>query len=96
VAGQILFEEDTALSRILHDETAFMVQKRLQRRGIPMIVVPVRLDLREQRAIRAPQPLALVRRDEAHPVAVASSSGRFFVSRTKCRTKKNETAANDA
>jgi amino acid transporter len=56
VAGQIIFEEDTVLSRVLHNETAFMVQKRLQRRGIPMIVVPVRLDLRERRTIRAPQP----------------------------------------
>jgi hypothetical protein len=28
-----------------------MVQKRLQRRGLPMIVVPVRLDLRAGRTL---------------------------------------------
>jgi hypothetical protein len=38
---------------VLHNETAFMVQKRLQRRGMPMIVVPVRIDLRASRPMRA-------------------------------------------
>jgi amino acid transporter len=51
VAGQLIFEEDTLWNRILHNETAFMVQKRLQRRGLPMIVVPVRLDLRAGRTL---------------------------------------------
>jgi amino acid transporter len=51
VAGQLIFEEDTVWNRLLHNETAFMVQKRLQRRGLPMIVVPVRLDLRSRRAV---------------------------------------------
>jgi amino acid transporter len=55
VGGQLIFEEDTLWNRILHNETAFMVQKRLQRLGIPMIVVPVRLDLRERRAVPAPK-----------------------------------------
>lgn len=55
VAGQLIFEEDSLWTRALHNETAFMVQKRLQRRGIPMIVVPVRIDLREQRTIAAPK-----------------------------------------
>jgi amino acid transporter len=54
VAGQLIFEEDTFWSRALHNETAFMVQKRLQRRGIPMIVVPVRVDLRAGSTIPAP------------------------------------------
>jgi hypothetical protein len=54
VAGQLIFEEDTFWNRVLHNETAFMVQKRLQRRGMPMIVVPVRIDLRERRPVRAP------------------------------------------
>jgi hypothetical protein len=53
VAGQLIFEEDTLWNRVLHNETAFMVQKRLQRRGVPMIVVPVRLDLKARKAIRA-------------------------------------------
>ncbi len=45
VAGQLIFEEDTLFNRLLHNETAFMVQKRLQHLGMPMIVVPVRLDM---------------------------------------------------
>jgi amino acid transporter len=53
VAGQLIFEEDTAWNRMLHNETAFMVQKRLQRRGLPMIVVPVRIDLRQRVAVRS-------------------------------------------
>lgn len=51
VAGQLMFEEDTVWNRILHNETALMVQKRLQRRGLPMIVVPVRLDLARRRVV---------------------------------------------
>jgi hypothetical protein len=53
VAGQLIFEEDTFWNRVLHNETAFMVQKRLQRRGMPMIVVPVRIDLKASRPMRA-------------------------------------------
>jgi amino acid transporter len=45
VAGQIVFEEDTVVNRLLHNETAFGIQRRLQRRGVPMIVLPVELDL---------------------------------------------------
>ena len=55
VGGQLIFEEDTLWNRLLHNETAFMVQKRLQRLGIPMIVVPVRLDLKARRTVPAPQ-----------------------------------------
>jgi hypothetical protein len=51
VAGQLIFEEDTFWNRLLHNETAFIVQKRLQRMGLPMIVVPVRVDLRSRRAM---------------------------------------------
>ncbi len=45
VAGQIIFEEDTAWNRLLHNETAFLIQRRLQHVGVPMIVLPVQLDL---------------------------------------------------
>jgi hypothetical protein len=51
VAGQLIFEEDTFWNRLLHNETAFIVQKRLQRMALPMIVVPVRLDLRARRPL---------------------------------------------
>ncbi|HEY2406247.1 MAG TPA: APC family permease [Polyangiaceae bacterium] len=58
VAGQLIFEEDTFWNRVLHNETAFMVQKRLQRRGVPMIVVPVRIDLKARQPMRAVAPAA--------------------------------------
>ena len=45
VAGQIIFEEDTLWNRALHNETAFMIQRRLQHAAVPMIVLPVQLDL---------------------------------------------------
>jgi amino acid transporter len=49
VGGQLIFEDDTLWNRILHNETAFIVQRRLQRMGMPMIVVPVRINLRERK-----------------------------------------------
>ncbi len=45
VAGQLLFEEDSTWKRVLHNETAFLIQRRLQHAGIPMVVLPVRLRL---------------------------------------------------
>ena len=46
IAGQIIFDEDTGWNWILHNETAFMIQRRLQRVGVPRIVLPVQLDLK--------------------------------------------------
>jgi amino acid transporter len=46
VAGQLIFEEDTFVTRALHNETAFMIQRRLQHAGVPMVVLPVRLNLK--------------------------------------------------
>jgi hypothetical protein len=45
VAGQLVFESDSLWTHVLHNETAFLIQGRLQHIGVPMIVVPVRLDL---------------------------------------------------
>ena len=56
VAGQLIFEEDTLWNRILHNETAFLIQQRLQHVGVPMIVIPVRLNLRERRPERPQRP----------------------------------------
>jgi hypothetical protein len=49
VAGQLVFESDTLWMHILHNETAFLIQRRLQHVGVPMIVVPVRLNLEAAR-----------------------------------------------
>ena len=54
VAGQLIFEEDTAVTRILHNETAFTIQRRLQHAGVPMVVLPVRLNLKEGPRLAAP------------------------------------------
>jgi amino acid transporter len=45
VGGQLIFEHDTPWTRLLHNETAFAIQRRLKHAGVPMIILPVRLDL---------------------------------------------------
>jgi hypothetical protein len=55
VAGQIIFEQDTAWNRLLHNETAFLIQRRLQHNGVPMIVLPVQLELASIPMSRAAQ-----------------------------------------
>jgi amino acid transporter len=58
VAGQLIFEEDTLWNRALHNETAFIIQQRLQHVGVPMVVLPVRLDLsRAKLAAATPAPV---------------------------------------
>jgi amino acid transporter len=54
VAGQLLFEEDSTWKRVLHNETAFLIQRRLQHAGIPMVVLPVRLRLTDGPRLAAP------------------------------------------
>ncbi|MBZ0274053.1 APC family permease [bacterium] len=54
VGGQIVFPETTTWNRFLHNETAFLIQRRLQHNGVPMIVLPVLLDLQEKRGHRPP------------------------------------------
>jgi hypothetical protein len=58
VAGQLLFSEDTFWKRVLHNETAFLIQQRLQHAGVPMIVLPVRLNLNQPRPGHARPSLA--------------------------------------
>jgi hypothetical protein len=41
--GQIVFPEDTFLSRLLFNHTTFAVQRRLHQRGIPFLVMPIRV-----------------------------------------------------
>jgi hypothetical protein len=52
VAGQLIFHEETLFTRILHNEAAFLIQKRLQHLGVPMIVIPLRLNLKERRHVK--------------------------------------------
>ncbi len=41
-AGKLVFEEENFITRLLHNQTAFLAQKRLVFSGHPMIVLPVR------------------------------------------------------
>jgi len=42
-AGKLIFREDSLVARLLHNQTAFMAQKRLVFAGLPMIVLPIRV-----------------------------------------------------
>ncbi|HET6451640.1 MAG TPA: APC family permease [Spirochaetia bacterium] len=42
--GQIVFSEDTLLTRLLFNHTTFAVQRRLHQFGIPFLVMPIRVE----------------------------------------------------
>jgi amino acid permease len=42
-AGQLVFQRDTWLHRLLHNQTAYSLQRRLQWAGIPMVILPTRV-----------------------------------------------------
>ena len=42
-AGKVIFQKDHWWDPLLHNQTAFAVQKRLQWQGIPMVIMPVRV-----------------------------------------------------
>jgi len=42
-SGQLIFRREAWYQRLLHNETAFSIQKRLQWRGQPMVILPVRV-----------------------------------------------------
>jgi amino acid transporter len=42
-AGNLIFREPTWWNRMLHNETAHAVQRRLEFDGLPMVIVPVRI-----------------------------------------------------
>ena len=41
-AGQIIFQRDQWFQHLLHNETAFAIQKRLQWNGRTMVILPAR------------------------------------------------------
>jgi hypothetical protein len=43
VAGQIVFGRETLSTRLLHNEVAFALQRRLTFRGLNVLVLPVRV-----------------------------------------------------
>jgi len=42
-AGQLVFPKETVFTRILHNYTAFAIQKRLYYKGIPVVILPIRM-----------------------------------------------------
>ncbi|HWE27103.1 MAG TPA: APC family permease, partial [Polyangia bacterium] len=49
-AGKLLWQRESWWQRWLHNETAFQVERRLQWKGLPMTVIPLRLRQRPARA----------------------------------------------
>ena len=43
VAGQVVFQQETLTMRLLHNEVAFALQRKLLFRGLDIIIVPVQL-----------------------------------------------------
>jgi amino acid transporter len=41
--GQLIFTKDSFISKFLHNYTAFALQKRLYRQGIPFVILPIRV-----------------------------------------------------
>ena len=42
-SGNLVFSRESVIHRILHNETAFAVQRRLQWEGITNVVMPIRV-----------------------------------------------------
>src|SRR5262249_47801903 len=42
-AGQLVFQRVNPFTRMLHQETAFVIQRRLQFAGIQMVILPIRV-----------------------------------------------------
>jgi len=42
-ASQLVFPRETIFTRILHNYTAFAIQKRLYQRGMPLLILPIRV-----------------------------------------------------
>lgn len=43
-AGQLIFRQDRFFQRILHNQTAFAIQRRLQWQGITSVILPIRIN----------------------------------------------------
>jgi amino acid transporter len=43
-ASQLVFPRETIFTRVLHNYTAFAIQKRLYQRGMPLLILPIRVE----------------------------------------------------
>jgi hypothetical protein len=42
--GQMVFARETSVNRVLHNYTTFAVQRKLYQRGIPFVIMQIRID----------------------------------------------------
>ena len=42
-SGNLVFQKDAWYQRMLHNQTAFALQRRLQWDGVPMVILPTRV-----------------------------------------------------
>jgi hypothetical protein len=42
-AGQLVFQQETWFQRLLHNQTAFALQRRLHFAGVTMVILPTRV-----------------------------------------------------
>jgi hypothetical protein len=42
-AAQLIFQEDHALTRLLHNQTAYAIQRDLHLQGVPMVILPMKI-----------------------------------------------------
>jgi len=43
--GKLVFRQENPFQKILHNETAYAIQRRLQWKGIPTVILPIRVDI---------------------------------------------------
>lgn len=56
--GQIVFEQETFFTRLLHNYVVFTLQRQLYRLGMPFVIMPVRLEGRDRSAGKSGRPVA--------------------------------------
>jgi hypothetical protein len=73
--GKLVFRYERFFSRLLHNETAFAIQRRLQWDGITTVILPIRVDMLYQFAFKCIPSLSLRRspRRTAQYACVGSS-----------------------
>ena len=53
-AGTLVFREENWITRLLHNYTALAIQRELHLRGVPLIIMPMRIDERRTRPAESP------------------------------------------
>ena len=43
--GQLMFHRETLIDKILHNQTAFAIQRRLQWEGVPTVILPIKVKI---------------------------------------------------